>query len=252
MKPAPDPRQGRVLASPNRFKLATFGFNSRGGSTITKAAGVPDTDWDLQVRIARLSEAAAIEAVIPGARWKGYGGETDFHGRSYEDAQLGGRPGRPDPHRAGVRHGPLQHDPPRPAGQDHRHGGPHRQRPARHQLGGGLERRRGGDVRRRAAHARGPLRLRRGLPDAPEPTPRPVGRVFLSQPVLRPGRALFGAQAHPAASPALHGGRACRRAAASSQAPAPTSTSWRPWPVRRGCAAWWPRPRPAHARWVAT
>ena len=79
-----DHRNSRILASPNRFKLATFGFNSQGGSTITSAAGTVDTDWDQQVRIARASEAAGIEAIIPGARWKGYGGETDFQGRSFE------------------------------------------------------------------------------------------------------------------------------------------------------------------------
>lgn len=58
----------RVLSSPNRLKLATFGFNSQGGSTITSAPGTVDTDWDQQVRIAQLSEAAGIEAIIPGAR----------------------------------------------------------------------------------------------------------------------------------------------------------------------------------------
>lgn len=79
-----DYRTSRVLASPNRFKLATFGFNSHGGSTITAAPGTVDTDWDSQIRIAQLSEAAGIEAIIPGARWKGYGGETDFQGRSFE------------------------------------------------------------------------------------------------------------------------------------------------------------------------
>lgn len=79
-----DYRSSRVLSSPNRFKLATFGFNSQGGSTITAAPGTVDTDWDQQVRIAQLSEAAGIEALIPGARWKGYGGDTDFQGRSFE------------------------------------------------------------------------------------------------------------------------------------------------------------------------
>lgn len=79
-----DYRSSRILSSPNRFKLATFGFNSQGGSTITSAPGTVDTDWDQQVRIAWLSEAANIEAIVPGARWRGYGGDTDFQGRSFE------------------------------------------------------------------------------------------------------------------------------------------------------------------------
>ena len=79
-----DFRASRVLASPNRFKLATFGFNTNGGSTATSAPGTCDTDWDQQVRIAALSEQAGIEALIPGARWKGYGGATNWQERSYE------------------------------------------------------------------------------------------------------------------------------------------------------------------------
>jgi alkanesulfonate monooxygenase SsuD/methylene tetrahydromethanopterin reductase-like flavin-dependent oxidoreductase (luciferase family) len=77
-------RQSRLLASPNRFKLATFGFNGQGGATITSAPGTADTNWDQQLRIARLSEAATIEALLPGARWLGYGGKTNFQGRTYE------------------------------------------------------------------------------------------------------------------------------------------------------------------------
>lgn len=79
-----DYKSTRLLSSPNRLKLATFGFNSQGGSTITSAPGTADTDWPSQVRIAQASEAAGIEAVIPGARWRGYGGETNFQGRSFE------------------------------------------------------------------------------------------------------------------------------------------------------------------------
>jgi FMNH2-dependent dimethyl sulfone monooxygenase len=79
-----DFRSSRLLSSPNKLKLAAFGFNSQGGSTITKAPGTADTDWGFQVRVAQLAERAGIEALIPGARWKGYGGETNFQGRSYE------------------------------------------------------------------------------------------------------------------------------------------------------------------------
>ena len=84
MNASKDFRTSRVLSSPNRFKLAAFGFNSQGGSTITSAPGTADTDWPMQVRIAQLAERAGLEAIIPGARWRGYGGATNFQGRSYE------------------------------------------------------------------------------------------------------------------------------------------------------------------------
>jgi FMNH2-dependent dimethyl sulfone monooxygenase len=76
--------QSRLLSSPNPFKLAVFGFNSQGGCTITEAPGTVYPTWEEQVRIAQLAERANIEALLPGARWTGYGGRTDFQGRTFE------------------------------------------------------------------------------------------------------------------------------------------------------------------------
>jgi FMNH2-dependent dimethyl sulfone monooxygenase len=76
--------ESRILSSPNSFKLACFGFNAQGGCSITEAPGGVYPTWDEQVRIAQLSEAANLEALLPGARWAGFGGSTDFQGRSFE------------------------------------------------------------------------------------------------------------------------------------------------------------------------
>jgi FMNH2-dependent dimethyl sulfone monooxygenase len=76
--------QSRLLGSPNPFKLACFGFNGQGGCSITEAPGGVYPTWEEQVRIAQLAEAANLEALLPGARWAGFGGTTNFQGRSFE------------------------------------------------------------------------------------------------------------------------------------------------------------------------
>jgi FMNH2-dependent dimethyl sulfone monooxygenase len=76
--------QSRMLSSPNPFKLACFGFNAQGGCSITEAPGGVYPTWEEQVRIAQLAEAANLEALLPGARWAGFGGATNFQGRSFE------------------------------------------------------------------------------------------------------------------------------------------------------------------------
>jgi FMNH2-dependent dimethyl sulfone monooxygenase len=76
--------ENRILCSPNRLKFACFGFNSSGGQTVTTAPGTPTGEWAQNLRIARAADAANFEAVLPGARWAGFGGETNFQARSLE------------------------------------------------------------------------------------------------------------------------------------------------------------------------
>jgi FMNH2-dependent dimethyl sulfone monooxygenase len=76
--------QNRILNSPNPLKLVCFGFNSSGGQTITSAEGTVTAEWAQNLRIARASDAANFEGVLPGARWAGFGGETNFQARSLE------------------------------------------------------------------------------------------------------------------------------------------------------------------------
>jgi FMNH2-dependent dimethyl sulfone monooxygenase len=76
--------ESRLLGSPNAFKLAVFGFNSQGGCTITEAPGTVYPTWEEQVKIAQLAERCNMEALLPGARWMGYGGKTNFQGRTFE------------------------------------------------------------------------------------------------------------------------------------------------------------------------
>jgi alkanesulfonate monooxygenase SsuD/methylene tetrahydromethanopterin reductase-like flavin-dependent oxidoreductase (luciferase family) len=79
------PREStRILGSPNRFKLATFGPNASGGSSMTSADGTIAVDWKESRNVALATERAGIEALIPVGRWRGFEGDTNFNGRSFE------------------------------------------------------------------------------------------------------------------------------------------------------------------------
>lgn len=71
-----------VLGNP--LKLAMFGANCSSGRTYTTLPERWVASWDNNLRLAQLAEAIGIEAMIPIARWKGYGGETNTNGTNFE------------------------------------------------------------------------------------------------------------------------------------------------------------------------
>lgn len=72
------------LLSNNKLQLAVFGANVSGGCAMTSAEGVIQVEWSESLRIAQAAEQAGIEAIIPVARWQGFGGDTNFNHRSFE------------------------------------------------------------------------------------------------------------------------------------------------------------------------
>jgi FMNH2-dependent dimethyl sulfone monooxygenase len=74
-----------LLDEKNRFKLAVFAMNVSGGLSATSAEGrLQGGDWGEVRRLALAAEAAGFDALIPIARWKGYGGATQWNDRSFE------------------------------------------------------------------------------------------------------------------------------------------------------------------------
>jgi len=69
---------------PHRLKLALFGLNVSGGCSMTSVGGTLQISWQESVQIAQLAERCGLDAIIPVARWKGMGGETNFNHRSFE------------------------------------------------------------------------------------------------------------------------------------------------------------------------
>jgi alkanesulfonate monooxygenase SsuD/methylene tetrahydromethanopterin reductase-like flavin-dependent oxidoreductase (luciferase family) len=76
--------QRRPFGNGNKLKLAVFGTNVSAGCSMTSAAGTIKVNWSESVRIAELAERAGFEAIIPVARWKGFGGDIDFNHRCFE------------------------------------------------------------------------------------------------------------------------------------------------------------------------
>ena len=68
----------------NALKIGLFGANCSSGRNATKVPERWSASWPDCLALARLADAAGIDFMLPIARWKGYGGETDFHGRSLE------------------------------------------------------------------------------------------------------------------------------------------------------------------------
>jgi FMNH2-dependent dimethyl sulfone monooxygenase len=75
---------GALFGSDHKINLAVFAFNASNGSAMTTAEGHVEADWDEQIRIAKAAEHANLDALIPVARWKGHGGDTNFNHRSFE------------------------------------------------------------------------------------------------------------------------------------------------------------------------
>ncbi|MFM9941967.1 MAG: LLM class flavin-dependent oxidoreductase [Hyphomicrobiaceae bacterium] len=72
------------LASGNAFKLGLFGVNTDGGIAITKVRERWRARWDEIVEVVQLADRAGLEFILPIARWKGYGGETNVRNACFE------------------------------------------------------------------------------------------------------------------------------------------------------------------------
>jgi len=88
MGPVTDPPVDKylqpVLNDENRLKLALFGINLRGGVTLSDVDGKIEATWEENLRLARHADRIGLDAVVPVARWRGYGGRSNLGERSFE------------------------------------------------------------------------------------------------------------------------------------------------------------------------
>jgi alkanesulfonate monooxygenase SsuD/methylene tetrahydromethanopterin reductase-like flavin-dependent oxidoreductase (luciferase family) len=85
MRSSEDARRAtNPLFNDNRVKLGTFGTNVSNACAITTVDGVFETRWPDVIKLAQMTDAAGIEAIVPVARWRGFGGETNFNGTCFE------------------------------------------------------------------------------------------------------------------------------------------------------------------------
>ena len=78
------PGRNDVLVWGNPLKLGLFGANCSSGRTYTTIPERWVASWENNVTLAQVADEAGIECMVPIARWKGYGGETNPNGTSWE------------------------------------------------------------------------------------------------------------------------------------------------------------------------
>ncbi len=68
----------------NKLKLGLFGANCSSGRTVTTVPERWSASWPEMLDLARVADEAGLEFLLPIGRWKGYGGDTDYQGATFE------------------------------------------------------------------------------------------------------------------------------------------------------------------------
>ncbi|HVA15825.1 MAG TPA: LLM class flavin-dependent oxidoreductase [Stellaceae bacterium] len=68
----------------NKLKLGLFGSNCSSGRAATRVPERWSASWDDNLALARMADDAGMDLMLPIGRWRGYGGETNFEGASWE------------------------------------------------------------------------------------------------------------------------------------------------------------------------
>jgi alkanesulfonate monooxygenase SsuD/methylene tetrahydromethanopterin reductase-like flavin-dependent oxidoreductase (luciferase family) len=77
-------RARMAMHNGNALKIGVFGANCSSGRSATKVAERWSASWPDCLRLAHMADDAGLDFMLPIGRWKGYGGETDFHGATLE------------------------------------------------------------------------------------------------------------------------------------------------------------------------
>ncbi|WP_328306209.1 LLM class flavin-dependent oxidoreductase [Actinomycetospora sp. NBC_00405] len=67
-----------------KMKLGLFGSNCSGGLCMTDAPTTYEITWKHTRSIAQKADRLGMEAMVPVARWKGFGGNVNFNGTNFE------------------------------------------------------------------------------------------------------------------------------------------------------------------------
>jgi alkanesulfonate monooxygenase SsuD/methylene tetrahydromethanopterin reductase-like flavin-dependent oxidoreductase (luciferase family) len=73
-----------TMSNSNRLKLGVFAANCSSGTAVTTVPERWDASWENNLKLAQITDGAGFEFMLPIARWRGYGGETNFEGETLE------------------------------------------------------------------------------------------------------------------------------------------------------------------------
>jgi alkanesulfonate monooxygenase SsuD/methylene tetrahydromethanopterin reductase-like flavin-dependent oxidoreductase (luciferase family) len=77
-------RERATMHNANKFKIGLFAANLSSGRTATQIPERWSGSWPDNLRLARMADDAGLDFMLPLARWKGYGGDTDYQGTALE------------------------------------------------------------------------------------------------------------------------------------------------------------------------
>ncbi|WP_454787816.1 LLM class flavin-dependent oxidoreductase [Mycolicibacterium lutetiense] len=81
----PDPTHAASrLVADTGMKLGVFGLNVNSAGGVSRSSRRHEIDWDQNVRLVLEAEKAGFDAAIPFSRWRGFEGETNPWGKSFE------------------------------------------------------------------------------------------------------------------------------------------------------------------------
>jgi alkanesulfonate monooxygenase SsuD/methylene tetrahydromethanopterin reductase-like flavin-dependent oxidoreductase (luciferase family) len=73
-----------AMYNANALQIGLFGANCSSGRSATKVPERWSASWPDCLALARMADEAGIDFMLPIGRWKGYGGDTNFHGSTLE------------------------------------------------------------------------------------------------------------------------------------------------------------------------
>lgn len=73
-----------AMSNNNKLKIGLFGANCSSGRAVTLVRERWSGSWSDNLQLARMSDEAGLDFLLPVARWKGYGGDTDYQGSTLE------------------------------------------------------------------------------------------------------------------------------------------------------------------------
>src|SRR3989442_13768828 len=68
----------------NKLKIGLFGANCSSGRAVTLVPERWSGSWPDNLKLAKMADDVGIDFLLPIGRWKGYGGDTDYQGATFE------------------------------------------------------------------------------------------------------------------------------------------------------------------------
>jgi len=77
-------RKTNPLFNDRKLKLGTFCTNLDYGCAMSTIDGTLRISWPNTLKLARIADEMEFEAIVPVARWRGFGGKINFNGAGFE------------------------------------------------------------------------------------------------------------------------------------------------------------------------